>query len=610
VIIKFSARAWVLGAATALVILPTTPSELRAESPSTTPQAQTDSGEPRKLIERPATRSAISTSRPLGSFLPSLPSIFGGGKDSETKRASASPPSSRMPRDPNDGRSEVQRHLEELYRQNGRQAPDLEIGEFSRAAANAAAMQKSEEGAPIRQVSSNPFKRFLRKVSPFHRAKKNAVDETPEHVEPMTREMRRQQLRIERGEVSAPRTVRAPRDTSPVAIPMTKAPAAVDEEEDSLTRPLPSLDSQTDAGQTEASPDQQNQEAVKVPEFLPEKSLNGGALEEEASKESGAGANSLPEFKPAVELSESAPSLPDPADDEAGQSVSGSEDDDAATPSPLAKDDLLADPFPELSEDEADGQADDGQAKNSPADDSEEPAALRQPEAAAKAETAKQTPFSDQSDSGKPEGEVRQTSADSAPIPSLPDLPQPESLSEPADAEPAGAEPAESPVPDTADAADTADTADDLPVIKPAQMPADDHEPKHEPKMAKIAERAELNGLKGFCPVALRDSRELVDARPEFQSTYNGTKYNLASEEAKAKFEADPEFYVPAADGQDVVLASQGQSEVSGSLEHAVWFRNRLYLFASSASLKEFETSPKKYVDEGSDQESSARGVE
>src|SRR5690606_34573350 len=36
--------------------------------------------------------------------------------------------------------------------------------------------------------------------------------------------------------------------------------------------------------------------------------------------------------------------------------------------------------------------------------------------------------------------------------------------------------------------------------------------PKYEEKLQKIAARDGMTGLKGFCPVALRDRRDLVDA--------------------------------------------------------------------------------------------------
>lgn len=112
----------------------------------------------------------------------------------------------------------------------------------------------------------------------------------------------------------------------------------------------------------------------------------------------------------------------------------------------------------------------------------------------------------------------------------------------------------------------------------------------------KLAERSGLGGFQGFCPVALRDRRELLDARPEFLSVYQGRTYELASAEAKARFEADPEKYAPVGQGNDVVLVSRGETEVEGNLSFAVWFKDRLYLFRSTATLREFNAEPTKFA--------------
>ena len=115
----------------------------------------------------------------------------------------------------------------------------------------------------------------------------------------------------------------------------------------------------------------------------------------------------------------------------------------------------------------------------------------------------------------------------------------------------------------------------------------------------KLAERVGLGGFQGFCPVALRDRRELIDSRPEFLSVYKGRTYELSSAESKARFEANPTKYAPMNGGNDVVLTDRGETEVEGNLAHAVWFKDRLYLFRSPETLKEFNAAPSRYaVDE------------
>ena len=112
----------------------------------------------------------------------------------------------------------------------------------------------------------------------------------------------------------------------------------------------------------------------------------------------------------------------------------------------------------------------------------------------------------------------------------------------------------------------------------------------------KLAERAGLGGFQGFCPVAIRDTRQLVDSRPQFVSVYQGRTYELSSAEAKARFDADPTKYAPVNLGNDVVLTARGETDAEGNLQHAVWFKDRLYLFRTDDTLKEFNAEPTKYA--------------
>lgn len=114
-------------------------------------------------------------------------------------------------------------------------------------------------------------------------------------------------------------------------------------------------------------------------------------------------------------------------------------------------------------------------------------------------------------------------------------------------------------------------------------------------KMRRIAARQGRTGFKGFCPVALRDRRDLQDARVEFSSVHKGRTYHFASKEAKAAFDAQPSRYAPAAGGSDVVLFLEQGKRVEGSLDHAVWFRDRLYLFSSAETMQTFASEPAKF---------------
>lgn len=158
------------------------------------------------------------------------------------------------------------------------------------------------------------------------------------------------------------------------------------------------------------------------------------------------------------------------------------------------------------------------------------------------------------------------------------------------------------PVPEVEPAAPTAPVpAPQLSAVPPALTPpsasfafADDQQTEEstEDKFARIRERRGQTGLKGFCPVMLRDQRELVDARPEFAIEFNGVTYFVSSAEALETFAADPVKYAPAAAGCDIIHRDLTGEELPGSLDHAVWYRGRLYMFATAETLETFVAAP------------------
>ena len=111
----------------------------------------------------------------------------------------------------------------------------------------------------------------------------------------------------------------------------------------------------------------------------------------------------------------------------------------------------------------------------------------------------------------------------------------------------------------------------------------------------KLDARNGRDGFMGFCPVTLRDHKTLVDGSPEFTSTFGGERFEFASADAKAAFDADPLRYSPANGGRDIVLAA-GRIEVPGSLQHATYYKNKLYLFRSEQTCRLFEADPARYV--------------
>ncbi len=115
-------------------------------------------------------------------------------------------------------------------------------------------------------------------------------------------------------------------------------------------------------------------------------------------------------------------------------------------------------------------------------------------------------------------------------------------------------------------------------------------------KYEQIAARTTATGLKGFCPVRLRDHRDLADGRAEFRVQHQGRVYDLSSASALQSFLADPDKYTPAAGGYDVVAHRQSGDAIEGVLDHSAWFKGRLYLFSSADNKDAFVSNPAGYA--------------
>ncbi|HBN74669.1 MAG TPA: hypothetical protein DD473_02375 [Planctomycetaceae bacterium] len=133
---------------------------------------------------------------------------------------------------------------------------------------------------------------------------------------------------------------------------------------------------------------------------------------------------------------------------------------------------------------------------------------------------------------------------------------------------------------------------------RPAQISTAAAEPRSpQEKYQLIASRGDATGFKGFCPVVLRDTLELVDANPVFRTEYEDQLYYFSSEDALQKFEANPLQYVPAHGGVDIVQFIEHGLEQPGRLDFAVWYQERLFLFSSQSTLEIFRADPERFVD-------------
>lgn len=139
--------------------------------------------------------------------------------------------------------------------------------------------------------------------------------------------------------------------------------------------------------------------------------------------------------------------------------------------------------------------------------------------------------------------------------------------------------------------------------VRPAQTAAErmaelEQRARQDQQAYRIMSRTGQTGFKGFCPVELRDGRQLVDSRPEYKAKFGLQTYYFSSPESKTAFEANPARYAPAVGGSDIVLLVNTNEEVVGNLEFSLWYRDRLYLFRSRETRKIFSDNPLRFADQ------------
>src|SRR5262249_13443749 len=130
-----------------------------------------------------------------------------------------------------------------------------------------------------------------------------------------------------------------------------------------------------------------------------------------------------------------------------------------------------------------------------------------------------------------------------------------------------------------------------------ADQPAPDKPPAEKPatEAEKPAAATPMKCFRGYCPIVLKDDRKLIEAKADIKAEYRGRMYTFSSIEAKENFEDNPRKYIPASDDIDMVRQTTGDNGIEGTLEHAAWYRGRLYLFSSAESRREFVDAPSKF---------------
>lgn len=112
--------------------------------------------------------------------------------------------------------------------------------------------------------------------------------------------------------------------------------------------------------------------------------------------------------------------------------------------------------------------------------------------------------------------------------------------------------------------------------------------------------RAELSGVvqedmqpvfDGCCPVLLQQNSSWTTGSSAFAVKHRGRIYHCCSEEARQAFLQQPDAYSPVLSGYDVVHFLETGELVPGAREHGLWFRDRVFLFASAENRQRFDQS-------------------
>ncbi|CAM3341363.1 YHS domain-containing (seleno)protein [Paracoccus nototheniae] len=101
----------------------------------------------------------------------------------------------------------------------------------------------------------------------------------------------------------------------------------------------------------------------------------------------------------------------------------------------------------------------------------------------------------------------------------------------------------------------------------------------------------------GFDAVGYTAAGRAVPGRSDISTMWKGRLWHFASEENRARFEADPRSYAPALDGMCPISITEGHPQ-PGDPRHFAVVGGRLYLLESDAAERQLKTRPQEIIDE------------
>lgn len=131
----------------------------------------------------------------------------------------------------------------------------------------------------------------------------------------------------------------------------------------------------------------------------------------------------------------------------------------------------------------------------------------------------------------------------------------------------------------------------------PQYAPAQPYAPSGSSTRSGSQTRSLPVGLSGYCPVCIIDRKQWVRGSSRFQASFDGKSYYFPNQEIRQTFLADPGKYVPALGGDCTVCLKDLDRRIPGSVYHAAYHRNRLYLFPGDEQKQKFVANPASYAD-------------
>jgi len=137
------------------------------------------------------------------------------------------------------------------------------------------------------------------------------------------------------------------------------------------------------------------------------------------------------------------------------------------------------------------------------------------------------------------------------------------------------------------------------PKSEPAQKSPEPKQTAKEPKPEPAAkERKREPALRGYCPAAYLLLGSAVKGNPAYESTYGGETYYLSSTEAREKFDADPEKFLPRFGAVCTTALGGPYGNWLPSDPEVFDIRDgKVYLFSSERAKRAYNTKPQWVID-------------